>query len=181
MPAGEALSRTALRLSSRQRAGPVRTSGMRITTRPPPTVPSAPLMTTSAPPPPPFPWTASPQKVQVGRRRAEKPGRRVCRPRASLSLTGITSGNKNRPVLSQVRDLRLRELGSLAGESRIKFRTSGLHAQALTAILAHVRAMGWNSLWRGENVSCSPGPGVLCTILVHLTSEPHQTCEAFSL
>lgn len=141
MAAGEALSRTALRLSSRQRAGPVRISRMRITTRPPPT---APLMETSAPPPPPCPWTASPQKVQVGRRRAEKPGRRVCHPGASRSLTGITSGNKNRPVLSQVRDLRLRERRSLAGESRTKFRMSGLHTQALTALLAHVRAVGWN-------------------------------------
>nr|XP_028692270.1 plexin domain-containing protein 1 isoform X2 [Macaca mulatta] len=72
----------------RQRAGRARTSRMSTTTRPPLTLPSAPMMETSPLPPPPSSSTASPQKMTPSRipMQEEMAFRTTCPPRQRAPL-----------------------------------------------------------------------------------------------
>ena len=99
-PLARPLCRAALGLSCRQKAGRVRTSRTRTTTRLPPRAPSAPLKETSPPPPPPCSSTASPRKVRPepgwgGGERSH--GGKSCHPGASLSLMGVITDESELP------------------------------------------------------------------------------------
>lgn len=134
-------------VSYRKRARHARTSRMRTTTQPPLRASSAPLTATSPPPSLPSSLTVSPRKVRPEPWSWGEAGE-------TCFLAGSDKDHHTGQellALFQMRDLSSESLAHWLGRSRSRFSTSGHHFWAGTTVLAHIRDLRLNSLYRGKN------------------------------